>query len=76
MKRTTLVLEDNCMDGVRALAHREKRDISDVVNELIRDGLHKRQMHKPVIFSLPAYTMGRPRVNVADRDALEKVMES
>ncbi len=76
MKRTTLVLEDNCMEGVRALAHREKRDISSVVNELIRDGLRNRRKRKPVVITLPTYSMGRPRVNLADRDALENVMES
>jgi hypothetical protein len=75
MKRTTLVLEDSCMDGVRNLAHQEDRDISAVVNELLRDGLRQRQERKPTHFDLPAHAMGRPRVNVADRETLERAME-
>jgi hypothetical protein len=75
MKRTTLVLEDGCMDGVRDLARREVRDMSDVVNELLRDGLRRRRDQKTAHFDLPVHAMGRPRVNVADRDALERAME-
>jgi len=63
------------MNGVRDLARREVRDISAVVNELLRDGLRRRQEEKPAHFDLPVHAMGRPRVNVADRDALERVME-
>lgn len=76
MKRTTLVLEDVCMDGVRHLARQEERDISDVVNELLRDGLRRRREHRAKAFDLPARPMGRPSVNVADRDALERAMEN
>ena len=75
MKRTTLVLEDSCMDGVRDLARQEVRDISAVVNELLRDGLRRRSERQPTRFDLPVYAMGRPRVNVADREALERAME-
>lgn len=75
MKRTTLVLEDSCMDGVRDLARREMRDISAVVNELLRDGLRRRNERLPKRFDLPVHAMGRPRVNVADREALERIME-
>ena len=63
------------MDGVRNLARAEVRDISDVVNELLRDGLRRRRQRQPTRFALPVRAMGRPRVNVADRDALERAME-
>lgn len=75
MKRTTLVLEDSCMDGVRDLARQEARDMSALVNELLRDGLRRRHAQKPARFDLPVHAMGRPRVNVADREALERAME-
>lgn len=42
MKRTTLILEDGCMDGVREIAARERRQISEVVNELLAEGLARR----------------------------------
>lgn len=63
------------MEAIRELAHRQKRKLSDVVNELLLEGLENhRQYRQPVPFELPAFSMGRPRVNLADHDALEAVM--
>ena len=76
MKRTTLILEDGCMDGVRELASREGRQISEVVNELLAEGLARRAPVEVKPFRLPTFSMGRARVNLADRDALEQAMES
>lgn len=76
MKRTTLVLEDACIDGVRTLAQREHRDMSRVVNELLAEGLQRRTRVNRPIFKLPVYSMGTPRVNVGDRDVLESAMEA
>jgi hypothetical protein len=76
MKRTTLVLEDACMDGVRDLAHREGRQISQVVNELLAEGLQRRKAKPRQRIELPSFHMGRPRVNLGDRNALEALMDS
>lgn len=76
MKRTTLVLEDGCMEGVRQLARRERRQISEVVNELLAEGLQRRRGRREAAMDLPTFAMGRPRVNLADRDALESLMDS
>jgi hypothetical protein len=75
MKRTTLILEDACIDGVRELAQKEHRDMSAVVNELLAEGLHRRSHVRRSPFTLTAYRMGSPRVNLGDRDALEAAME-
>ncbi len=64
------------MDGVRELARREHREISRVVNALLAEGLQRKQLAKPRICELPVYRMGRPKVNLADRDALEAAMEA
>jgi hypothetical protein len=45
------------------------------VNELLRDGLRLRRERQAARFVLPVHAMGRPRVNVADREALERTME-
>lgn len=74
MKRTTLVLEDGLLDGIRREAHRRGCDMSELVNELLRDGLHRRRDRSRSRPALPAFSMGRPRVNLADRDALEDLM--
>lgn len=76
MKRTTLVLEDGCMEGVRDLARREGRQMSQVVNDLLSEGLQRRGRKTAAPFKLPSFRMGRPRVNLGDRDALEALMES
>jgi len=65
------------MAGVRELARREGRQLSEVVNELLAEGLQRRKarrLRKP--FELPSFSMGRPRVNLGDRNALEALMDS
>ena len=37
VKRTTVILEDACMDGIRELARREGRQLSEVVNALLAE---------------------------------------
>lgn len=74
MKRTTLVLEDGCMDRIRELARRQGRTMSELVNEILAEGLQRRRAKRPSP-QLPSFAMGRPRVDVADRDALEAVMD-
>jgi hypothetical protein len=75
-KRTTLVLDDAAMAGVRDLARREGRLLSDVVNELLAEGLQRRKTRRRMRFELPSFPMGRPRVNLGDRNALEALMGS
>jgi hypothetical protein len=76
MKRTTLVLEDACIDGVRELARRQGRQMSDIVNEILAEGLQRRRSKRRSELELPVFSMGRPRVNLGDRNALEALMDS
>lgn len=76
MKRTTLILEDACIDRVRQIAQREGRQLSEVVNELLADALQRRRVTRRAALTLPSYSMGRPRVNLGDRNALEALMDS
>lgn len=64
------------MRGVRELARREHRQISQVVNELLAEGLQRRKASPRSSFELPAFSMGRPKVNLGDRNALEALMDS
>lgn len=75
MKRTTLVLEDAVMEGVREVAHRRRVQLSQLVNQWLADALvaERKQRRDPP--RLPAYAMGQARVNLADRDALESIMD-
>ena len=47
MKRTTLVLEDGCMDAVRELARKEGRQLSQVVNDLLIEGVRRKKQLAP-----------------------------
>ena len=46
------------------------------VRDVLAEGLARRLSRRPQAFELPSFAMGRPRVNLADRDALEQAMES
>ncbi len=77
MSRTTLILEDACMEEVRRVARAENRKLSDLVNELLVEGLQRRKRRiERTGFDLPSFSMGEPRVNLGDRDALESFLES
>ena len=76
MRRTTLILEDACMDGVRELARKHGRKLSDVVNELLIEGLQRRRKRRRTQFEIRSFAMGRPTVNLGDRNAVESLMDS
>jgi hypothetical protein len=76
MKRTTLILEDSCMEGIRDLAHREGKSLSEVANELFAEGLRRRRTKKRPEFKIVSFSMGKPKVNLGDRNALEALMDS
>ncbi len=74
MKRTTLVLEEGCLEGIKRLARREDRTMSEVVNEILAEGIQRRSAEPVGPFDLPSFSMGRARVHLGDRDALERAM--
>lgn len=76
MKRTTLVLENARIEGIRDLAHCEGRQISQVVNGLLAEGLQRCKAKRGQRIELPSFHMGRPRVSLGDRNALEALMDS
>jgi hypothetical protein len=76
--KTTLMIDDGVMRRVKALAVERGSTISAVVDDFLRRGLAEEargsaEPRKPP--SLPTYPMGRPRVDVSDRQALEAAME-
>lgn len=75
VKRTTLILEEGCLDGVKNLARKENRTMSEVVNEILAEGIQRRSSRAATEFELPSFEMGEARVNLGDRDALEAAME-
>jgi hypothetical protein len=76
MARTTLLLDDTQMMRLKDLARAQGRTMTDLINEFIAEGLAARAAPKPEqMLNLPLFEMGRPRVNLADREALEAITE-
>jgi hypothetical protein len=76
MARTTLLLDDTQMMRLKNLARTQGRTMTELINEFIAEGLAAREAPKRErALSLPVFDMGRPRVNLADREALEAIME-
>ncbi len=76
MKRTTLVLEERQFAALKKLAAEEGRTLSSVTEEVLRVGLaSRRRGGKRELSRLPAWNMGKPKVDVADRNALYAAME-
>jgi len=71
-----LILEDGCMEAVRDLAREEGRQLSQVVNDLLLEGIRGKRQRGRARVKLAAFSMGRPRVNLGNRHALEVLMDS
>jgi hypothetical protein len=74
--RTTLVIDERLFRELKRRAVEQKRTLSDVTQEVLRIGLaagRPRTVRKRV--RLRSFAMGRPAVDVADRDRLYEILE-
>jgi hypothetical protein len=71
--KTTLIIPDTLMRELKRRAVRRGETLSAVVAEVLRRGLEESAPAK--LPALPVHAMGCPLVDVADRDALLRVME-
>jgi hypothetical protein len=76
MVRTTLILEEACLEEAKDLARKQGKTLSQVANELLVEGLQRRKIKRRPAFRLPVFSMGTPRLNLGDRNALEALMDS
>jgi hypothetical protein len=76
MVRTTLILQESCLEGIRDIARREGKTLSETTNELLAESIQRRKAGSSKELVLPSFTMGKPKVNLADRSALEALMDS
>lgn len=73
--KTTLNISDPVMKDLRKEAQRSGRTMSELVETALRAMLATRAPRKAPP-ALPAFRGGRPRVDVANREALYDIMES
>jgi hypothetical protein len=67
--RTTLIIDDAVFRRLKTLAAEQGRTLSQVTQEVLQRGLDDARptvRRKPV--RLPSFAMGKPRVDIADRD--------
>lgn len=73
-KRTTLTLDDDVADGLATAARRSGRPFREIVNEVIRRGLHRPVAEPP--FRVVATKMDRRRgVEIDDIEGLMDILD-
>ncbi len=72
--KTTLMIPNHLMRELKRRAARRGETLSAVVAEVVRRGLEA-PAGVDDLAPLPAHPMGRPKVDLADRDALYRAME-
>lgn len=76
--RTTLVLKDPVFKRAKSVAKAENKQLSMLVNEAVEAYLTKREQRKKTPdreVDIPAYSMGKTKTDINDRDALYRAME-
>jgi hypothetical protein len=71
--KTTLIIPDSLVRALKRRAAERGTTLSAVVAEVLRRGLESSPEGE--LPELPTYRMGRPKVDIADRDALYRAME-
>ncbi|HYL76565.1 MAG TPA: hypothetical protein VEU96_20290 [Bryobacteraceae bacterium] len=75
MKRTTLILDDRRLLELKRLAASRGETLSAIVDQFLAEGIRRASAPRRSRPSLPVFNMGKPRVNIADRDQLWDAME-
>lgn len=74
--RTTLIINDAIFLELKKLAAEQNRPLSQVTQEVLQRGLSfSRAQGKREKVKLRSFSMGPPRVDVADRDQLYEVLD-
>jgi hypothetical protein len=74
--RTTLIIDDALFRELKRRAVEQNRTLSDLTQEVLRLGLAARRPAEPrKRVRLPSFSMGRPRVDLADRHQLYEVLD-
>jgi hypothetical protein len=73
--RTTLIIDDALFRELKKRAAAERRTLTEVTQEVLRLGLEKRAARPRKPAKLPSFSMGKPKVDLADRDRLYDVLD-
>jgi hypothetical protein len=68
--RTTLEISDEVMRRTKEKAAREGKTMTELVESALRSMLAERPRGGDKLLPLPSFDMGKPQIDIADRDAL------
>lgn len=75
MPRTTLDLDASVLDQLRQRAQAEQKSMGQVASERLAASLQDEGAPEPEPFVWPSQSMGRPRIDLNDKDALWRVLD-
>jgi len=76
--RTTLIVPDPIFVRAKAFARSHGKKLSDVFSEAMSERLAREELkvgERPTKYRIAPRAMGLPRVDIADREALARIME-
>ncbi|HYP55659.1 MAG TPA: hypothetical protein VEQ41_05070 [Solirubrobacterales bacterium] len=75
MTRTTLNLDSSVLGELRQRSRRERKSLGAVASELLARGLRDEPPPANPPFSWVSHDLGRPIVDLEDKDALNAVLD-
>jgi hypothetical protein len=75
MARTTLDLDSSVLEQLRRRARAERKSMGQLASERLAVGLREAESGEPGPLSWPTRHMGKPRVDLQDKDALWRLLD-
>lgn len=75
MPRTTLDLDSSVLEQLRSLARSEHKSMGQLASERLAVALSDDTSAQAVPLRLPTWSMGKPKVDLHDKDALWRVLD-
>jgi hypothetical protein len=75
MPRTTLDLDSSVLEQLRRQARAEHKSMGQVASERLAVALREEALPEPEPFEWPSHPMGKPRIDLTDKDALWRVLD-
>jgi hypothetical protein len=73
--RTTLNLDPAVMRELRRRSQREHKSIGELASQLLARSLHQEDEPEPAPFSWVSGNLGRPAVDLEDKEALNALLD-
>jgi hypothetical protein len=75
MTRTTLNLDPSVMRELRRRSERERKSIGELASQLLARGLRQEVESQPRPFSWVSHDLGKPAVDLEDKEALNTLLD-